>query len=123
MAYCQDKKLFQLKELSQHQDISRKYLENIFSVLKKHHMVLSKVGKNGGFYLPHNLKKISLLNILEALEGKIDIVNCQNKNNPCLRVSFCPAKGIWDELNKSIKKTLAAKNLLDLSHEKDIRKK
>ncbi|HOW35089.1 MAG TPA: Rrf2 family transcriptional regulator [Candidatus Omnitrophota bacterium] len=123
MACRNDRKLFRLEELSDHQNISRKYLENIFAILKKHHIVHSRVGKNGGFYLPTNIKEISLLKVLEALEGKVAIVHCLDSRNECERVAFCPANGIWNELNTAIKNILAGKNLKDLSAKEKIRRK
>ncbi|MFH0838744.1 MAG: Rrf2 family transcriptional regulator [Candidatus Omnitrophota bacterium] len=116
-------KLFSLGELSRHQNISRKYLEIIFSTLRKRDIVASRVGKNGGFYLPADLSHISLLKILETLEGKVDIVDCQNPQRKCKRFDYCAAKGIWQELNTSVKNILASKNLKELSEQKEIREK
>ncbi len=122
--YCsENQKIFQLGELAKHQDISRKYLENIFSLLKNRRIILSRTGKNGGFYLPTNNKHVSLLDILEALEGKASIVNCKEAHHECERIAFCPANGIWNEVNAAIKKTLASKSLKDLAFQKDIRRK
>ena len=118
-----DRKYFSLGELSRHQNISRKYLENIFGVLRKKGIVSSRIGKNGGFYLSEDIESISILRILEALEGEIDIVNCKTNRRICDRIMFCPAKGIWQELNATIKKTLASKNLKDLSRKKEIQEK
>ena len=123
MACRNDRKLFNLKELSRHQKISRKYLENIFGILKKDGLIFSRVGKNGGFYLPAEIKNISLLRILEALEGKVDIVACRRGRGPCEKIIFCPARLIWQELNAAIKKILASKNLKDLSIKREIRNK
>lgn len=123
IACRRDKPIFNLGELSRHQDISRKYLEHIFSALKKRGVVLSRAGRNGGFYLPRHLKDITILRILEALEGEVDIVDCRNSWRKCERISFCPAKAIWQELNAAIKKILDSKNLQDLSTKKEIREK
>jgi Rrf2 family transcriptional regulator, cysteine metabolism repressor len=123
MACTKDKKLFQLRELSYHQKISRKYLEAIFHTLKRHKIVHSKVGKNGGFYLPADLKSISILRVLEALEGKIDVVNCQKHWRNCERILFCPSRNIWQELSASMRKLLAAQNLKEMSEKKEIREK
>ena len=121
MACRKGQKLFSLGELSAHQHISRKYLEQIFRQLKIKGLVKSRVGKLGGFYLPENLRAITILRILEALEGDIQIVDCRKKATQCDNILFCPAKGIWQEVNTSIKKILASKNLKELSVNKKIR--
>ena len=124
MACREDKKLFRLGELARDQNISRKYLDIIFSTLRKHHLVCSKVEKNGGLYLSPSFKKLSILTILETLEGKIDIVDCRHEGGrPCERMKFCHARGIWEEINASIKQILNSKNLFELAQSKDIRHK
>lgn len=123
MAYNKKQKIFQLEELSQHQNISRKYLEHIFAVLKKEGLVHSRVGKNGGFYLGEHTEKISLLKILETMEGRVAVVNCRDHGHTCARLSFCPGNIIWNEVNDSIRKVLASKNLKNLSTEEAIRTK
>ena len=123
MACCKGKKCFTLKELAKHQNISRKYLENIFALLKKRGIVHSIQGKKGGFYLTSQLKDISILKIIETLEGEVDLVNCYHFNQPCEMADFCTVRTVWHELNKSIKKILASKNLEDLSQEREIQEK
>ncbi len=123
MACQKEKDIFTLAELSLHQNISRKYLEQIFRLLKKNGIVTSHIGKQGGFSLPKDLKTITLLNIITALEGKIKLVDCQTNTNNCERTAFCPAKGIWQEINTTVEQLLASKNLLDLSKNEEIRQK
>lgn len=123
MAYNKKQKLFQLEELSRHQNISRKYLEHIFAVLKKEGIVQSRVGKNGGFYLGAHTERVSLLRILETMEGKVAVVECRDHGHPCARLSFCPGNIIWNEVNDSIRKVLASKNLKNLATQEAIRTK
>lgn len=122
MACGKKKQLFYLKDLAKHQNISRKYLEIIFSILRKHGIVNSRVGKKGGFYINPDLKNISALRILECLEGKIEIVECKHKGRACDRVIFCPTRAIWKDLNRTIRDYLSAINLKELSSKKDIQK-
>ena len=123
MACGKKGQLFYLKDLAIHQNISRKYLEIIFAMLRKQGIVNSRVGKKGGFYINPGLKNISALRILESLEGKIEIVECTYRGRPCDRVVFCPTRAIWKDLNKTVRNYLAAINLKDLSSKKDIQKK
>jgi Rrf2 family protein len=123
MACRKDQKVFHLEELSRHQNISRKYLESIFAALRKHGLVRSRVGKNGGFYLPAGIHKISLLRIQEALEGRVTLVHCLDSHHLCEKISFCPANIIWNEVNEGLRRILASKNLKDLAAQEMIRKK
>ncbi len=123
MACRQDCNIFKLKELAKNQGISRKYLENIFTRLKKKRIIRSRIGKNGGFYFDDQSGSVSLLQIIEALEGPLDIVACRKRATECSRALFCPAKGIWQEINASLSGLLASKKLKDLAGNKDIRAK
>ena len=121
MATRKDQKIFRLEELSKHQLISRKYLENIFAGLRRSGIVQSRVGKNGGFYLPAKSFNVSLLEIQEALEGRITLVHCLNARPRCQRLSFCPANMIWNEVNEDFRKALASRKLKDLVAQEKVR--
>jgi len=123
MACRKEKKCFHLEELARHQNISRKYLENIFRALRKHGIVKSRKGRKGGFYLTSDLRGVTVLKIFEALEGKVEIVDCKHTGKMCERVTFCPTRAIWQELNNIIKNKLNSKNLKSLSKKKDIQRK
>lgn len=108
-------RLHLLDQIALHQKISRKYLENIFALLKKGGIVQSKVGKNGGFYLCKSLESITLLKVYELMEGELEIVSCQNTKKRCSRISFCPVSPVWSKINLQIKEILASRSLRDLA--------
>lgn len=64
-------KLMQIKEIAAMTQISHGYLEQILSTLKKHSLVTSIRGANGGYKLSRDAKEIVVLEIIEALEGKL----------------------------------------------------
>ena len=55
------------------EDVSKRYLEQIFSELKKHGLVKSIKGKHGGYFIAKNFEDISVFDIIEALEGKVHL--------------------------------------------------
>lgn len=57
-------------------NISQIFLSKIFQKLKKKGLLQSQQGKGGGFTLPHPLDKISLLSVIEAIEGPISVRKC-----------------------------------------------
>lgn len=54
------------------EDVSKRYLEQIFAELKKQGLVMSIKGKNGGYYIHKPLKEINVYDIIYALEGEGD---------------------------------------------------
>lgn len=52
------------------EDVSKRYLEQIFAELKKYGLVASIKGKHGGYYIPKPLKEVTALDVIIALEGE-----------------------------------------------------
>ncbi len=65
--------LVQIKEISDRCDISKNYLEQLFNRLKRHRIIDSIRGNRGGYKLARDPSEISLLTVLEALEGELNI--------------------------------------------------
>jgi len=81
LAENHDNGLAQIKNIAQRKNIPQNYLVQILNKLAKSGVVKSVRGGNGGYKLKHTPEKISVLYVLEALEGKIDFCdNLENKN-------------------------------------------
>jgi len=74
------------------------YLQKINRTLIKNNFVESKIGKNGGYRLKNNPKNISLLSVIEALEGPLALINCSSHCN----TSRCTLKNCWISLAEDI---------------------
>lgn len=84
-------------------------------------MVQALRGKNGGFRLIKKLSKISLLEIIETVEGPISLVDCVDDPSCCKQNSFCVTNSIWREARDGIVKVLkkyTLKDMVDLYHKK-----
>jgi Rrf2 family iron-sulfur cluster assembly transcriptional regulator len=92
-----------IRDISKRQNVSLRYLENIFHDLKKSEILASVKGKGGGFSLSKNIEDISLLDIIEALEGKLEIVDCVAHEDRCDQSTECYTHDLWISLNKTIK--------------------
>lgn len=104
-----------LKSISQRQNISEGYLEQIFSSLRKEGLVKGRKGSQGGYVLAKSMNEITVGNILRALEGELvvverddaEIVN-EDKLDNCIR------NNVWDRLNKAINDIVDSVTLEDL---------
>ena len=63
-----------LRDISLRQGISLDFLEQIFSKLKKHHIVKSIRGTNGGYILSANPEQIKLAKILNAVDEEVEAI-------------------------------------------------
>lgn len=103
-----------LKDVARRQEVSLKYLDRIFSSLKAAGLVKSLRGAKGGYILNNSPSKVTVNQIVEALEGPLELVECVNNKNFCHRVNSCVARDIWHEVSKSMEGVLKATTLEDL---------
>ena len=69
-----------ISEIAQKKKIPIKFLETILLQLKQHHILDSKKGKGGGYYLANNPKKTSLAAVYRIIEGPIAMLPCVSLN-------------------------------------------
>jgi Rrf2 family protein len=114
LAMHQDNGPVNLKEMAQRQIISRRYLEHLMSRLVSAGLVRSVRGRSGGFVLAREPSEITLAEVVEALEGQINVVECTADPSTCNRASECVTRDVWDEVSKVITRHLASITLDDL---------
>jgi len=90
----------QVKHISQRQDLSPRYLEQIFQKFKKAGIVGGKRGPSGGYFLRKDPSKITVGEIIRVAEGDLSPVPCEGggkANQACDRAGECVAQVIWKE--------------------------
>jgi Rrf2 family protein len=108
-----------LREISKRQDISEKYLEQLFLKLRRAGLIRSVRGPGGGYLLARKASKINMYDILKAVEGPLTPVFCTD-NPPgkrCKRSRTCDMRKFWLELSKRILDCLEHQTLGDLSEQ------
>jgi len=110
--YSTDENTVTLRSISERQSISERYLEQIFSSLKKSDLVKSIKGPQGGYMLGRQAKNISVGSILRALEGDIHIVSTEEEIN--CKIDKCIKDNLWNKINGSIDKIVDSITLEDL---------
>jgi Rrf2 family protein len=111
-------RLASVKMIAEMENISPKYLESIFAVLKRNNILTAVKGKGGGYKLTRPLKKITSLEIIEILGGRIGPVDCVINENFCDNdPRTCTVSPIWCELNILIRDFLRSRTLEDIVHQ------
>ena len=95
-----------LKSICESRDLPRQYLVKLFSVLAKADIITAVRGKRGGYVLSRDPGQISLLEIVEAVEGPIALNLCQHNPPRCDQVD-CPMRTIWADLQFTFREKLA----------------
>ena len=104
-----------IRDISESQHISEKYISRLIIELRKAGFVRSVRGVNGGYTLTRKPEDISVLDVLETMEGPVAIVDCTNSSGEvCRRKSQCPTQRMWTEINQKIRSAFAAYTLKDL---------
>lgn len=103
-----------ISDICKAQGFSRKYVGRLILKLKKADMIYSIRGTKGGYKIKKMPKYISLLEIVETMEGSISLVDCVLCPKKCKRSTNCEARKIWDELNEKIKDNFAQISLQDI---------
>jgi len=107
-----------LKEITQRQNISTKYLESILSVLVKSGLVVGIRGKGGGYRLTKSPEEYTVGSILKLTEGSLAPVSCLQPNSPaCERQASCPTLPMWMKLDQMIDAYFEGITLQDLMNE------
>ena len=112
-----------LKDIARRQEVSLKYLDGILSTLKAAGLVKTLRGARGGYTLNHEPSKITVKQIVEALEGSLVLVECVKEKTSCNRVDSCITHDIWCELGKAMETVLKTTTLEDLVIRDNAKKK
>ena len=103
-----------LKDVARRQEISIRYLEQLIAPLKASGLVKSSRGSKGGYVLSKPPADIKLSEIIYALEGSIEPVECVTHPQGCRRSKNCVTRDIWGEIYQAIQGILESNTLQDL---------
>lgn len=108
-----------LIHIAKRQNLSVNYLEQVFSLLKKAHIVESVKGAQGGYILVKTAEETTIGEIIRAIEGEIMIVAEDVRKNEASLVfqnmQTCLQKQVWDKITQSINETINEMTLGDLT--------
>ena len=101
-SYAEGNKPVSIKTISEKENISSRYLENIFVTLRRAGILKSVKGEKGGFMLAKAPEQISLYDVIKAVEKRISATPCTEDPKNCERGSKCRMKKLWAGLNKAV---------------------
>ncbi len=105
-----------LKTIAERNNLSESYLEQLVAPLKKAGLVKSTRGANGGYILGRNAEDITVGDILRAVEGPLELVECLSGENTCGTgdCSCCATKDVWAKLSDSVSEAADNMNLQEI---------
>jgi Rrf2 family protein len=107
IAYHAVNRPVQIQDIARRQDISPRYLEQIFQSLKRAGLLKSKRGPQGGYLIAKPLKDINVKDIVKATEGDLLLVDCspgvrKRKKSACTFDGACVTQTVWTEASSRL---------------------
>ena len=110
-----------LAEISQRQEISQEYLEQIFAKLRKCGLVESARGPGGGYKLARDMEDIRIADIVSAADEPLQITRCQGDAiEGCVAGGQCITHDLWSSLGRQVYSFLAAITLGDVVNKRNL---
>jgi len=106
-----------LSNVAVRQDISQHYLEQLFVRLRRAGLVASVRGPGGGYLPAQDLDKITIRDILEAVDESIIPASCAEVGDSCNRIDSCVVRLVMQKLADQIARLLESITLGDLCKE------
>lgn len=113
-----DEQPMQLKDISERQGISSRYLGQIVISLRHRDLIRGIAGKNGGYVLAKPASAIRVTDIIEAAIGPINVVDCVAVPESCNKTEICECRPIYALVNERIIEALNSFTLEELVKER-----
>lgn len=104
-----------MRKLAERQDVSKRYLDNIFATLRLAGLIRTTRGAAGGYMLARAAEEITILDIVEALDGDLHLVECVNDDFDCERKGNCSTHVVWKDASAALQGALQKVNLRALA--------
>ena len=109
-----------LADISERQEISLSYLEQLFSRLRKNGLVTSVRGPGGGYVLSRSMDQIAISSIVKAVNETVHATKCHGQDG-CQGGVRCLTHSLWNDLSERIEEFLTSITLSELVNNKEVK--
>ena len=95
-----------IKDIAANQEISDKFISPLVVTLRRAGLLQSLRGVTGGLKLNKDPQFISLLDIIDAMDGEIYLLSCLRDPRSCPRKTPCSTPLVWNDVNESLREKL-----------------
>ena len=106
-----------IKMIAERQAIPEAYLEQLIALLRKAKLVISNRGAMGGYRLAHKPEEITVGDVLRALEGGLNLVECLTEEEQCGKSCACPSRVVWLKIQQGLNSIVDGITLKDMIDE------
>lgn len=102
------------REIAERMSIPRKYLSRILAKLVGARILRATAGPAGGYELTRPPAQLTLLEVIEAVEGQTQIRDCLLRNSPCNIRQVCSLHDVWVDAEEAMLQKLRATTFADI---------
>jgi len=106
-----------IKSIAERQCIPEAYLEQLVAVLRREGLVISNRGAQGGYRLSRGPAEITVGDVLRALEGGLNLVDCLEEDDSCGKSCACPSRIVWVKIRDGLNQIVDGITLQDMIDE------
>ena len=103
-----------IKCIAERQNIPEAYLEQLIAMLRRAKLVISNRGAQGGYRLAREPKEITVGDVLRALEGGLNLVDCLEEEDTCGKSCACPSRIVWMKVRDGLNQVVDGITLQDM---------
>ena len=105
------------KLIAERQGIPEAYLEQLIAILRKEKLVISNRGAQGGYRLVREPRDMTVGDVLRALEGGLNLVDCLLEEDSCGKTCACPSRVVWMKIRDGLNNIVDGISLQDMINE------
>jgi Rrf2 family cysteine metabolism transcriptional repressor len=102
-----------VSDLARERDLPAQFLEQLFGALRRGGVLTSHRGAGGGFAFARRPENVSVLDVVEALDGPVSVAACTSAH--CDQQDLCGPSMVWRDAEAAFEGVLAATNIADLA--------
>ena len=106
-----------IKCIAERQNVPEAYLEQLIAMLRREKLVISNRGAQGGYRLAREPKDITVGDVLRALEGGLNLVDCLEEEDTCGKSCACPSRIVWMKIRDGLNQVVDGITLQDMMDE------
>lgn len=108
-------RLHAASEIAAQIQVSAPTVSKILKMLAREGLVISHRGSKGGYNLARQPRDISMVEIIDALEGPVGLTECGSSPGLCVQEASCSIRGNWQHINTAVRQALAGVTLAQMA--------
>ncbi|HSF47143.1 MAG TPA: SUF system Fe-S cluster assembly regulator [Burkholderiales bacterium] len=90
-------------------------VSKILKILARQELLVSVRGAKGGYTLARPARKISIAEIIDAMEGPVGLTECSSAPGLCVQESSCSIRANWQKINRAVRRALETMSLAEMA--------